>query len=113
MSNEKIEQLLVEFRDAGDNYSTAKAHLVYVEDFKKSKIAILMKEAQRLGIQTASGQEREAYAHKVYLELLDAIKSATETESKLKFLLRRIEMEIEVWRTTQANERMERRAYGG
>jgi hypothetical protein len=113
VSNEKIEQLLVEFRDAGDNYSTAKAHLVYLEDFKKSKIAILMKTAQKLGIQTASGQEREAYAHEEYMELLEAIKTATESESKLKFLLRKIEMEIEVWRTTQANERMERRAYGG
>ena len=107
-----IESLLGQYRDFSDEYSTAKAHLSYLEEFKKSKIAMLMKAAQKLGITTASGQEREAYAHEEYVQLLEAIQEATATESKLKFLLRKIEMEIEVWRTQQANERMERKAYG-
>ena len=45
-----IESLLGQYRDFSDEYSTAKAHLSYLEEFKKSKIAMLMKAAQKLGI---------------------------------------------------------------
>ena len=108
----EIEELLVEFRDRADDYAKAKAHLSYLEEFKKAKLAILMKSAQAKGVQTSSGQEREALASEEYLSLLTTIKDATEVETREKFLLRKIEMEIEVWRTNQANERMERKAYG-
>jgi hypothetical protein len=35
-----------------------------------------------------------------------------EAEELQRFEIKRIELEIEVWRTHQANERMERKAYG-
>jgi hypothetical protein len=111
--NDKIEELLNDWRQISEAYSTSKAHFGYLEDFKKSKLAMLMKEAQLNGIQTTSGQEREAYAHKEYVDLLVAIQIANEQEAKDRFTLRGIELEIEVWRTLQANERMERKAYGG
>lgn len=108
----EIEELLVEFRDVAESYAKSKAHLTYLEEFKKAKVAMLMKVAQSKGVQTASGQEREAYSHDEYIDLLNKIREATESETRDKFVLRKIEMEIEVWRTNQANERMERKAYG-
>jgi len=108
-----IDQLLDDYKTKGLMYSTAKAHQGYLEDFKKSKIAMLMKEAQAQGINTASGQEREAYSHDEYVDLLKNIRTATENESKGRFLLRSLELEIEIWRTQQANERQERKLLGG
>ena len=107
-----IEELLVDFRNVSEAYSKSKAHLTYLEEFKKAKLAILMKVALAKGIQTAAGQEREAYASAEYGKLLETIRDATEEETRDKFMLKKIEMEIEVWRTIQANERMERQAYG-
>ena len=46
------------------------------------------------------------------VEFLKALETAVEEEEKLRFEIKRTEMEIEVWRTEQANERMERKAYG-
>ena len=108
-----IDQLLEDYKAQGVIYSTIKAHQGYLEDFKKSKIAMLMKQAQSEGINTASGQEREAYAHDDYVALLKSIETATESESKERFLLRSLELEIEIWRTQQANERQERKLLGG
>jgi len=108
-----IDQLLEDYKAKGISYSTTKAHQGYLEDFKKSKIAMLMKQAQAEGINTASGQEREAHAHEEYVTLLKNIQTATENESKERFLLRSLELEIEIWRTQQANERAERKLLGG
>jgi hypothetical protein len=43
---------------------------------------------------------------------LEALRDSVEAEEHQRFEIKRIELEIEVWRTHQANERMERKAYG-
>jgi len=110
---EYIEELLEQFRETAESYSAHRAALTYLEEFKKSLLAIEMKHAQAdLKIITTSGQEREALASDRYLKHLDQLKMATELEAKHKFALRKIEMEIEVWRTKQANDRLEKKTYG-
>ena len=108
----RTEELLTEFRDLIQQYAEAKAHLVYIEEFKKSKLAMCMNVAERDGAKTVASQEKLARCDTDYLQVLDALKEATENEARYRFLLKKIEYEIEIWRSQQANNRLERKAYG-
>ena len=54
-------------------YAKAKSERVYLEEFRKSKKALLMKDALARGIEAANAQEREAYADIEYQELLTGL----------------------------------------
>ena len=71
-----------------------------------------MKNAAIEGHKTAAAQEREAYANDEYLELLEALRDATEMTELYRYQLKAAEAKIEVWRTISANERVERKGYG-
>ena len=85
-------------------FARAKANRVYIEEFRKSKKAILM---QLSGQKVISAQERDAYAHDEYVELLDALREAVEIEEKLRWDLIAAQARVEVWRTEQANNRVQ------
>jgi len=106
------EQLLQDYREMSDDFSKAKAQRIYLEEFKKSQLAIAMKDAETKGFKTSAAQEREALAAPEYQQLLQGLRTAIETEERVRYNMRRIEMEIEIWRTLRADERMERKAYG-
>jgi len=106
-----IESLMHEYRQTIKDYSAAKARRTYIEEFRKSKFALLMKEADRQGFKTAAAQEREAYSSEEYIEFLDGLQAAVEAEERLRYDLRAIEMQAEVWRTHRADERFEKKAY--
>ncbi len=108
-SDEKIEQLIHKMRSIISEYAKAKAERKYLEEFRKSKKAILMGE-----LPGAVGHVREAYAysHPDYIKVLEGIKEAVETEEDLGWRLKTAEFEIDIWRTRQANSRAERKAYG-
>ncbi|MCP4343603.1 MAG: hypothetical protein GY898_17265, partial [Proteobacteria bacterium] len=52
-----IEQLISEWRGAVSAFAGAKANTEYLREFRKSKKAILIGQAEREGLKT--GQERE------------------------------------------------------
>lgn len=83
-------------------YAEAKAQRVYLEEFRKSKKALLMKSC---GETSVAAQEREAYADKEYVQLLDGIKVATQTEEELRWSLIAAQLRVEIWRTQSANNR--------
>lgn len=91
-------------------FAKAKSKRVYLEEFRKSKKALLMKDALLKGIEAANAQEREAYSHPEYLELLEGLAVAIEVEETLKWHLEAARMRTDIWRTEQANARMEGRA---
>jgi len=107
-----IEQLLSHYRNLADKYAPARANRGYLEDYKKSMVALLMKDAERAGVGSAAGQERDALSNPSYTEFLKTLKEAVLEEEKIRYHLKAVEWEIEIWRTKQANERAERRAYG-
>jgi hypothetical protein len=111
MSN-NIERLMHEYRGKVLEYSKARAKRTFVEEYKKSKLAILMRQADRDGFKTAAAQEREALASDEYLALLDALQEAVEAEERLRYDMKAIEMQAEVWRTLRADERFEKKSYG-
>ncbi len=106
-----IEKRMIELRAMAKDFAAAAANRAYLEEYKKSHLAILMKRYEH-DFPTVSAQEREARADKEYLETLEGLKVATETAEKLGWELRIAMKGADLWQTTQANERAERRGYG-
>lgn len=94
-------------RDHAAAYAKAKAERVYLEEWRKSKKALCMQVALARGIEAANAQEREAYADPEYQEVLKALKAAVEEEERLRWLIVGAQAKIEVWRTLEANRRVE------
>lgn len=107
-----IERIMHEYRSRTGEYAKARARRTYIEEFKKSKLALLMRQADRDGFKSVASQEREAEASDEYLELLKALEAAVEAEERLRYDLRSLEMQAEVWRTLRADERFEKKSYG-
>jgi hypothetical protein len=84
-------------------YAQAKAHRVYMEEYRKSLKAILMKRSLE---STVNAQEREAYSHAEYVQHLKAIQDAIENEEELRWQMVAKQAEIEVWRSQEASNRL-------
>lgn len=87
-------------------FAKAKAERVYLEEYRKAKKALLMKRSLE---ETIGAQEREAYAHSEYQEILEGLRAAVEIEEKLRWDLIAAQARVEIWRTEQANMRAEGR----
>jgi hypothetical protein len=83
-------------------YAKAKSERVYIENYLRSKKSLLMALCDE---KTMAAKEAFAYAHPEYIELLHGLKQAVEVEEKAKWALERFKIEVEVWRTQQANDR--------
>jgi hypothetical protein len=98
-------------RDKAPAYGEAKAQRVYLDEFRKSKKALLMKNALEMGYEAANAQEREAYADPAYLQLLKGLAAAIEKEETLRWEIEAARLDIEIWRTREATNRMQDRAH--
>ena len=108
MSTERDPHKAVDYIIANaKKFANAKAERVYLEEYRKSLKAILMKRSMESAI---GAQEREAYSDPEYLQLLQGIKEATEIEEKLRWDLIGAQARVEIWRTEQANNRAEGKA---
>ena len=88
-------------KKAGE-FAKAKAQRVFLDEFRKSKKALLMSECLE---KAANAREQYAYAHKDYQALLEGLRAAVEVEEELKWQLEAARLRIETWRTEQANNR--------
>ena len=91
----------------GKKFAKAKAERCYIEEYRKSLKAILMKRSMENAI---GAQERDAYAHPEYVQLLDGLKEAVLIEERLKWDITAATLRVEIWRTEQANNRAEGKA---
>lgn len=83
-------------------YAKAKGELAYLEAYKSSLKAILMKKSKE---HTAAAQEREAYATEEYQILCKGIQEATEKVELLKWRMSAAQMRVDIWRTESSNNR--------
>jgi hypothetical protein len=91
----------------GKAYAKAKAERVYIEEYRKSLKAILM----RRSLETAvNAQERDAYSNDEYVALLAGLRAAVETEEEIRWGLVAAQARIDVWRSQEASARTEMRA---
>ncbi len=109
MSDLDLEKLIGKMREYAPKLAEAKGNRVYLDQFRKSKKAILFQQAPE---GTVADRENYAYSHKDYLEILDGLREAVTAEEELKYRMRAAELLVEVWRTQQANSRAERKGYG-
>ena len=98
-------------REKAGDYGIAKARRVYLEEFRTVKKALLMKDALKKGIEAANAQEREAKADPAYDQLLKGLQAAIELEEKLRWELESHRLDIEIFRTKEASNRMVDRAH--
>ena len=88
-------------------FAQAKANRIFLEEFRKSKKALLMSQSTA---EAANAREQFAYAHPEYVELLQGLKEAVETEEKLKWELVAAQLRVDVWRSEEASNRNQDRA---
>lgn len=111
--DDQKEAQLQDIRDNIEAFAVAKGQRVRLEHFRKSKRAMLMKDAMRRGHSAVAAQEREAEADPEYIELLDGLQEATESETRAYWNLKVAEFKFEAWRSRQATMRVEMGRYQG
>jgi hypothetical protein len=80
----------------------AKAERVYMDEYRKSLKAILMKAS---GKGSSAAQEVEAYSHPDYIKHLASLQAAVEAEEALRWQMVATEAAVEVWRSQEASNR--------
>lgn len=83
-------------------YAAAKAKRVQLEEFRKSKKAILMQQSDG---KTIADREAYAYSHAEYIALLDGLKEAVEAEELFRWKMKAAELQVEIWRSQEASNR--------
>lgn len=108
----QVEKALATMREIAADLGKAKSERVHLEQFRKSKKALLFADApETIGEgdnsrrATVADRENYAYSHPEYIELLDALKIAVDTEETLKWRMHSCELYIEVWRSQEASNR--------
>ena len=101
-----------ELRSLIRHHARAKKDRVHLEQFRKVKKAVLMREAENRGYKTAALQEREAYADPAYAHLIEALAEATGQEAETWWSLQLEQWKFDAWRTQMASERAEKVRYG-
>lgn len=107
-----LETRLDELRELSRAYAEAQSKRIYLDHFRKSKLAMLMKEvAREQGIDAVNAQEREARCHPEYLEVLEGLREATQVAEQAGWELRIAMQGSSLWQTKQATLREEMRSY--
>lgn len=88
-------------------YAKAKAQRLYLEEYRKTKKALLMRESDGKAV---ADREAYAYSHPDYIQLLEGLKVAIEAEETFRFKLKAAELHVEIWRSKEASNRAEGRA---
>jgi hypothetical protein len=91
----------------GKRYAKAKADRIYMEEYRKSLKAMIMKRSLETAV---NAQEREAYSDPEYVQLLQALREAVEVEEEIRWGLVAAQARIEVWRSIEATNRAEGKA---
>lgn len=84
-------------------YAQAKGTRVQLEEYRKSKKAILASQEEG----SLGAKEMYAYAHPEYVALLMDIKQAIMEEEELKYKLEAAKLRVEVWKTEEYTKRVE------
>ena len=87
-------------------FAKAKAQRLYLEEFRKTKKAILMRESDGKAV---ADREAYAYSHPDYLVVLEGYRIAVEAEEHFRFKLKAAELHVEIWRSKEASNRAEGR----
>jgi len=106
VTDDDVEKALAFLRRNANVAAKARADRLYLEEFKKTKKALLMQQAAEGNPSMTIGvQEREAYANPEYVELLEGYRVAIENDEKARFGVLAAQITIDAWRTQESNQR--------
>ena len=106
MSQKEINDAVDYLYTHGQKYAQAKANLTYMEEYRKTLKAKLMKHAMAHGARSAATAEMEAYADSAYEEHLEALKQAVEAAEGYRWGLVSAQARVDVWRSLEASNRV-------
>ena len=89
-----------------EKYAKAKANRIQIEEFRKSKKALLMNQCSA---ETVNAREQFAYSHSEYIQLIEGLKEAVEIEESLRWKMTAAQMRVEIWRSLESTARAEGR----
>ena len=95
ISEAEIQKAVDFIRDNAIKHAEAKAQRVSLEEHRKIKKARLMQQAEQDGFSSAAMQEREAYAHPDYEELIEGLAVAVEKETYYQAMIKAAEIKID------------------
>ena len=87
-------------------YARAKSERVHIEEYRKSKKALLMAECAEKAV---NAREQNAYSHPEYNALLEGLKAAVEVEEQLRWAQIAAQLRVEIWRSQEASNRAQDR----
>jgi len=108
MSPEKHAEFIGNF---ASEYAKAKSNRIGLELKLKTAKAILMKQAYLDGITQIAAQERDALADPEYIGLIDDLMLAVKEEETLKYQIQASDLQVQIWRTREASERLAIRSH--
>jgi hypothetical protein len=106
MTDEQAQKAIDFIRDNAPEFAEAKADRTRIEQYLKSKKAMLMSEEGG----TLGAKEMYAYAHPDYVAQIMGLKEAVQKEETLKWQMEAAKLKFEFWKTQQFNNRVEARA---
>ena len=98
------EKALNFMRDNAPALAKAKADRIYLEQFRKTKKALLFAAAPEQ-CKTVQAKEAYAYSHDEYIEVLQGLRAAVEVEEEIRWRMVAAQLKVEVWRSTEASNR--------
>jgi len=107
IDTDKLIERIEKMGTAASKYAKAKAEFDYIKEYRKSLKSILRQQAPP-EFKTEAAKDDYAYSNQEYLDLLVGFKSADETAQENWWALERLKIEVEVWRTMQANDRWQK-----
>lgn len=102
ITDDDIEKALDYLRDRAPIAAKAKAERIYMEEYRKTVKAQIMRENDNRAL---GAQEAIAYADARYTQHLKAMREAIEADEYNRWMLVAAEAKIEAWRSQQANQR--------
>jgi len=95
--------------DSAAEIAAAKGDMLRAENMLRVTKALAMRHS---GENSAAAQEREAYASEQYQRAVDDLAEAAKDYEKLRSLREAAKMQIEYFRSVNANQRAAERGYG-
>lgn len=102
ITDDQVHDALEYLRTNAPLAAQARAHKIYMEEFRKTVKAQAMARFNNLPV---NAQEREAYRSQEYRDHLDALKDAIHQDELNRWGMVHATSVIEAWRTQNANQR--------
>lgn len=108
MIEEDREGFFLKIAEVSKRHAQAEADKCHLMEYRKTLKSLLMIEAEKEDAKMpVAKQERYAYSHPKYQELLDGLKVAIERSVRYRHQFTVMQMDFEAWRSKNARERAE------